>query len=77
MLHHNINCGDGLVNGVRYIIVGFKWPGTTNNKRKPCEMPTEVYVTFFVPYVGGLSKVIIASGEQEVVPIEAISACFY
>ena len=49
--------------------MGFKWPGTTNNQRKPGEMPTEVYVKF--------SKVTIASGDQEVVPIAAISACFY
>ena len=40
-------------------------------------MPTEVYVKFFDPNVGSLSKVTIASGDQEVVPIAAISACFY
>ena len=27
MLRRNINCGDGLVNGARGTIVGFKWPG--------------------------------------------------
>ena len=40
-------------------------------------MPTEVYVKFFDPNVGSLSKVTSASGDQEVVPIAAISACFY
>ena len=56
LLRRNINCGDGLVNGARGIIVGFKWPGKTNNQRKPGEMPTEVYVKFFDPNVGSLSR---------------------
>ena len=34
-------------------------------------------VKFFNPNVGRLSKVTTASGEQEVVPTEAISACYY
>ena len=77
MLRRNINCCDGLVNGAKGIIVVFKWPGTTNNQTKPGDIPTEVYFKFFVPNVGSLSKVTIASGGQEVVSIESISACFY
>ena len=77
MLRRNINCGDGLVNGARGTIVGFKWPGNALNQSKPGEIPTEVYVQFLDPKVGRLSKVPVVSGQQDVVPIQAISAKFY
>ena len=77
MLHRNINCGDGLVNGARGQIVGFKWPGNASDQSKPGELPVEVYVRFLDPNVGRISRVPVSSGEQDVVPICPISARFY
>ena len=77
MLRRNINCGDGLVNGARGKIVGFKWPGNASDQRKPGELPVEVYVRFLDPNVGRISRVPVSSGEQDVVPIRPISAQFY
>ena len=77
MLRHNINCGDGLVNGARGQIVGFKWPGNARDQSKPGELPVEVYVRFLDPNVGRISRVPVSSGEQNVVPIRPISARFY
>ena len=77
MLHRNINCGDGLVNGARGKIVGFKWSGNASDQSKPGELPVEVYVRFLDPNVGRISRVPVSSGEQDVVPIRPISARFY
>jgi ATP-dependent DNA helicase PIF1 len=77
MLRRNINCGDGLVNGARGTIVGFKWPGNAPDQSKPGELPVEVYVRFLDPNVGRISRVPISSGEQDVVPIRPISAKFF
>ena len=77
MLRRNINCGDGLVNGARGQIVGFKWPGNASDQSKPGELPVEVYVRFLDPNVGRISRVPVSSGEQDVVPIRPISARFY
>ena len=77
MLRRNINCGDGLVNGARGKIVGFKWPGNASDQSKPGELPVEVYVRFLDPNVGRISRVPVSSGEQDVVPIRPISARFY
>ena len=76
MLQRNINCGDGLVNGARGTIVGFKWPRNTRHQNMPGELPTEVYVRFLDPNVGKLSKVPVVSEQQDVVPIQPISAHF-
>ena len=77
MLHRNINCGDGLVNGARGQIVGFKWPGNASDQSKPGELPVEVYVRFLDPNVGRISRLPVSSGEQDVVPIRPISARSY
>ena len=77
MLRRNINCGDGLVNGARGTIVGFKWTGSAGDQTKPGELPVEVYVRFLDPNVGRISKVPLSSGEQDVVPIRPISARFF
>ena len=77
MLHCNINCGGGLVNGARGQIVGFKWPGNARDQSKPGELPVEVYVRFLDPNVGRILRVPVSSGEQDVVPIRSISARFY
>ena len=77
MLRRNINCGDGLVNGNRGQIVGFRWPGNASNQSKPGELPVEVYVRFLDPNVGRISRVPVSSGEQDIVPIRPISAQFY
>ena len=57
--------------------MGFKWPGRASNQSTPGELPIQVYVRFLDSNVGKLSKVPIASGQQEVVPIQPISARFY
>ena len=62
MLWRNINCGDGLVNGARGTIVGFKWPGSAVSQNTPSELPTEVYVRFLGPNVGRLINVPVANG---------------
>ena len=77
MLRRNINCGDGLVNGARGQIVGFKWPGNASDQGKPGELPVEVYARFLDPNVGRISRVPVSSGEQDVVPIRPISARFF
>ena len=76
-LRHNINCGDGLVNGARGQIVGFKWPGNASDQGKPGELPVEVYVRFLDPNVERISRVPVSSGEPDVVPIRPISARFF
>ena len=76
MLRCNINCGDGLVNGARGKIVGFKWSGNASDQSKPSKPPVEVYVRFLDPNVGRISRVPIFSGRQDV-PIRPISAQFY
>ena len=77
MLRRNIKCGDGLVNGARGIIVGFKWPGNVKNQPSPGALPEYVLIKFHDPRVGQLNKVPIENGHQEVVPIEPMSVRFY
>ena len=77
MLRRNINCGDGLVNGARGTIVGFRWPGNASDQTNPGELPVEIYVRFLDPNVGRISKVPLTSGEEDVVPIRPISARFF
>ena len=57
--------------------MGFKWPGNVSNQSTPGELSTEVYVKFLDHNVGWLSKVPVASGKHDVVPIEAISVRLY
>ena len=77
MLRRNIKCGDGLVNGARGIMVGFKWPGNVKNPPSPGALPEYVHIKFHDPRVGKLNKVPIENGHQEVVPIEPMSVRFY
>ena len=65
------------MNGARGTIVGFKWSKNARHQSMPGELPTEVYVRFLDPNVGKLSKVPVVSEQQDVVPIQPISACFY
>ena len=74
MLRRNIKCGEGLVNGARGTVVGFKW---SSNNITPGELPREVYVKFHDSKVGQLSMVPVNDGEQEAVPIEPLSAKFH
>ena len=75
MLRRNIKCGDGLVNGARGIIVGFKWPGNMESQPSSGALPEYVFIKFHDPRVGQLSKVPIESVQQ--VPIEPMSVRFY
>ena len=77
MLRRNIKCGDGLVNGARGVIVGFKWPRKTVTQPSLGALPEQVLVKFHDPRVGQLSKVPIENGQQEAVPIEPMSVKFY
>ena len=77
MLGRNIYCSDGLVNGARGTIVGFKWSRNARHQSMPSELPTEVYVRFLDPNVGKLSEVPVVLEQQDVVPIQPISAHFY
>ena len=76
MLRRNINCGDGLINGARGQIVGFKWPGNASDQGKSGGLPVEVCVRFLDPTVGLISRVPVSSGEQDM-PIRPISARFF
>ena len=52
MLRRNIMCEDGLVNGVRGEIVGFKWSGSADRQDPPGMLPAAVLVKFHDPCVG-------------------------
>ena len=55
MLRRNIMCEDGLVNGVRGVIVGFKW--NTECQYQPGSLPVAVLVKFHDPRVGRIHAI--------------------
>ena len=42
MLRRNIICEEGLVNGIREIIVGFSWPDGADDQAKKGDLPQKV-----------------------------------
>ena len=54
MLRRNIMCEDGLVNGVRGVIVGFKW---NSDHYQSGSLPAAVLVKFHDPRVGRIHAI--------------------
>ena len=52
MLRRNIMCEDGLVNGARGDVVGYKWSDGANLQAQPGILPAVVLVKFHDPHVG-------------------------
>ena len=78
MLRRNIMCEDGLVNGVRGLAMGFKWPGNINNQEQPGGLPTAVLVKFHDSHVGHIHSVELPGIDGiEVVEIRPVSAKFF
>ena len=57
MLRRNIMCEDGLVNGTRGEIVGFKWSDGANHQAQPGILPAAGLVKFHDPRVGRIHSV--------------------
>ena len=57
MLRRNIMCEDGLVNGARGVIVGFKWSGGAEHQDQPGMPPEAVLVKFHDPRVGRIHSI--------------------
>jgi len=76
MLRRNIMCEDGLVNGVRGVIVGFKW--NTECQYQPGSLPAAVLVKFHDPRVGRIHAIQVPGANGvEAVEIRPISAKFF
>ena len=74
MLRRNIMCEDGLVNGVRGLVMGFK----CNNQEQPGGLPTAVLVKFHDSRVGHIHSVELPGIDGiEVVEIRPVSARFF
>ena len=77
MLRRNIMCEDGLVNGARGEIVGFKWSGSADCQDQPGMLPAAVLVKFHDPRVGGrIHSIPVPGCDGEAVEIKPISAKF-
>ena len=57
MLRRNIMCEDGLVNGARGVIVGFKWSGGAEHQDQPGMLPEAVLVKFHDPRAGCIHSI--------------------
>ena len=57
MLRRNIMCEDGLVNGARGEIVGFKWSDGADHQAQPGILPAAVFVKFHDPCVGRIHSI--------------------
>ena len=78
MLRRNIMCEDGLVNGVRGVVMGFKWPGGTDHQEQPGALPTAVLVKFHDSHVGCIHSIEVPGIDGiEVVEIRPVSAKFF
>ena len=77
MLRRNIMCEDGLVNGARGVIVGFRWPGGADHQIRPGLLPEAVLVKFHDPRVGRIHSIPVPGCDGEAVEIRPISAKFF
>ena len=74
MLRRNIMCEDGLVNGARGVIVGFKWLDGADHQAQPGLLPSAVLVKFHDPRVGRIHSILVPGCDSEAVEIRPISA---
>ena len=77
MLRRNIMCEDGLVNGARGEIVGFKWSDGADHQAQPGILPAAVLVKFHDPRVGRIHSIPVPGCDSEAVEIRPISAKFF
>ena len=77
MLRRNIMCEDGLVNGARGEIVGFKWSDGADDQAQPGILPAAVLVKFHDPRVGRIHSIQVPGCDCEAVEITIISAKFF
>ena len=79
MLRRNniIMCEDGLVNGARWLIVGFKWLDGADHQAQPGLLPSAVLVKFHDPRVGCIHSIPVPGCDSEPVEIRPISAKFF
>ena len=77
MLRRNIMCEDGLVNGARGEIVGFKWSNGADHQDQAGMLPAAVLVKFHDPRVGRIHSIPVPGSDTEAVEIRSISAKFF
>ena len=77
MLRRNIMCEDGLVNGARGEIVGFKWSDGAGHQTQHGNLPAAVLVKFHDPRVGRIHSIPMPGCDSEAVEIRPISAKFF
>ena len=71
-------CEDGLVNGVRGVVMAFRWPGGSDNQGQPGSLPTAVLVKFHDPRVGRIHSIQVPGIDgAEAVEIRPVSAKFF
>ena len=77
MLRRNIMCEDGLVNGARGEVVGFKWSDGANHQAQPGILTAAVMVKFHDPRVGRIQSIPVPGFDSGVVETVPISAKFF
>ena len=77
MLRRNIMCEDGLVNGTRGVIVGFKWSGVAEHQDQPGLLPEAVLVKFHDPHVSRIYSIPVPGCDNDPIEIRLISAKFF
>ena len=70
-------CEDGLVNGARGQIVGFKWSDGADHQAQPQILPAAVFVKFHDHRVGRIHSIPVPGCDSEAVEIRPISAKFF
>ena len=78
MLRRNILCEDGLVNGARGIVIGFRWRNGSFTQGVNGELPEAVLVKFCDPRVGRLTHIsaLFGNSRVEAIEIKPITAQF-